>query len=307
MTPKMEFTNEWVIPGIYVKKYSILYKPTGEQDRFGRLYTSVNTSGVVETFQEKNETCLPAIRLYWIKPLFRGEISVMVTIAGRSKSASAKPEVSAPIVNIVPQTTTDVPPVFVDENVLKFGKISKGITVSALCATGSDGAGEFRFLQRVTFDRTVTRRQEFATQIRDSTERTRTTEWVLDRKDEIQDAWHFQNRSLHLNNIDAGGITMTDSPEITTLRTAISASVADETFDLRLMYRPDGEDSIWVSLKTVTWGWSAMASGVPAFSLAIIGNPVIKPINVEDSVDLPIWSLRALDVPLERSTVTTSR
>jgi hypothetical protein len=56
------------------------------------------------------------------------------------------------------------------------------------------------------------------------------------------------------------------------------------------MYKPDGEDSIWVTLRLLTWYWFGVASkdGSGDWSLDTWDAPSNAPASV-DWVSLPVW------------------
>jgi hypothetical protein len=90
------------------------------------------------------------------------------------------------------------------------------------------------------------------------------------------------------------GAAYADSPA-TPLTADLRAKSANESFELYLMYKPAGADSIWVTLSQGTWGWagSTTRTGAPA-SAANVWTPVagasMPSSNGADSTALPVWT-----------------
>ncbi len=72
-------------------------------------------------------------------------------------------------------------------------------------------------------------------------------------------------------------------------------SSANDSFHLYLMYRPDGADSIWVTLQRANWSWKGETTriGAPASAAnnwnAISGGAMTNDANGADTTDLPVW------------------
>ena len=65
-----------------------------------------------------------------------------------------------------------------------------------------------------------------------------------------------------------------------------------DSFNLYLMYCPDGDDSIWVSLSLIQWNWGGNAvNGVDGWTLTP-GSANFPPANVtgSDCTTLPQWN-----------------
>ena len=67
----------------------------------------------------------------------------------------------------------------------------------------------------------------------------------------------------------------------------------DDEFENYLMYRPDGDNSIWVTLKVIEWDWDASATCTDAHwtldSGSTPSSPSVRYIS-EQSTTLPIWT-----------------
>lgn len=64
-----------------------------------------------------------------------------------------------------------------------------------------------------------------------------------------------------------------------------------QDFQLFLMYRPSG--GIWVTLKEIDWGWSAVvshATGTGWTANAFESTPTLRGPTITDSSSLPMWT-----------------
>jgi len=90
------------------------------------------------------------------------------------------------------------------------------------------------------------------------------------------------------------GAAYADSPG-TPLTSNLRSKTANESFQLFLMYKPSGADSIWVTLRQGAWTWQGTATrtGAPA---AATNNWVLGPgarmtrTAPTDSTTLPVWT-----------------
>jgi hypothetical protein len=104
-------------------------------------------------------------------------------------------------------------------------------------------------------------------------------------------------------NISAGGSTTlngsnySDSPG-NGLSTAEQQSSAADSFELYLMYKPGGLDSIWVTLAMANWSWAGQTTriGAPASPAnnwnAVSGASMTNDANGADTTSLPTWTGR---------------
>jgi hypothetical protein len=95
-----------------------------------------------------------------------------------------------------------------------------------------------------------------------------------------------------VQNIAAGGTSISsadDMPSEELTDTDVKASATDE-FKLYLMYRPDGKDSIWVTLSVIRWNWSGSATNTAGnWSVDPGAHPPPKDPVGSDSTELPKW------------------
>jgi hypothetical protein len=78
-------------------------------------------------------------------------------------------------------------------------------------------------------------------------------------------------------------VSFVDNPGIGTMLGVVPVSLTD-LFQTYLMWNP-GDDSIWVTLGIVSWGWS----GTEWWGTTLTSSSVTPP-TYSDSDDFPVWS-----------------
>ncbi|MBK8271344.1 MAG: hypothetical protein IPK83_24690 [Planctomycetes bacterium] len=88
------------------------------------------------------------------------------------------------------------------------------------------------------------------------------------------------------------GAAYADSPS-TPLTATLNAKSADESFELYLMYKPDGADSIWVTLGMGTWTWAGRTTRIttpPGTNWTAAAAAGMSKHDGANSTVLPVWT-----------------
>jgi hypothetical protein len=100
----------------------------------------------------------------------------------------------------------------------------------------------------------------------------------------------YGGTTVNLSNSDTKAIMQADSP--TSPLAGYKKATADDSFETYLMYKPSGADSVWVTLRMLTWNWSGTAAlGGGGWGVAG-GTPANPSQNIDssDSATLPEWA-----------------
>ncbi|WP_131818148.1 hypothetical protein [Planctopirus hydrillae] len=302
MTPEVEFTNEWALPGKFVKNYIITYIPT-DRDVPGTSYKAVDTRGEMVFFTD-SELSQTIVQPYWILAKSSQALDVTVRVNSRNKTATTDFSANAPVVHTTATTTDATPAILFRRTQLGLGRFSPsdnlkpGFSMDVSVTTGSDQAGCFRILQLIDTKR-------FYTIIRSSVGTTLRVEiaidsdgFVLDRKNEVLGQWNYQNAELCVGSHRTVSFPepITDSPTYLFAGNAISGFVANEQFRTYVMYQPAGDATIWVPVKLVTWQWDASINRASASAEwpSLPNGSVSSAMSL--TPDVPEWSGRILDI-----------
>lgn len=87
--------------------------------------------------------------------------------------------------------------------------------------------------------------------------------------------------------LDVSEFSMADSPGIN-LTTSIQKVVATDTAKSWLMFKPQGDNSIWIPLKVISWSWNGEAEKIEGIWQKTIGTRTTP--TVEDPVAFPKWT-----------------
>ncbi|WP_437498394.1 hypothetical protein [Sorangium sp. So ce1099] len=242
------------------------------------------------------------VSFYWISGTFAGEnktVTVNATVQGVAKTKTVTFTVFRPRMDSFTTTASSVnicvgnypwaPGATVIAAYLPPSTV--GIEWNAQVTAPAGGSGKVAFTQLINKTRTI--KPNVGPMLRNSSGGA----YVLDDGAGIQ-----YNR---VQAIAAGGSTSFDwattgsgdSPS-TTLTATMMATSLDLAFRLYLMYKPDGADSIWVTLGSATWSCTGQTTriGAPAATTNNWNAPAgagIPHTNGSDSTVLPEWTGQA--------------
>lgn len=167
---------------------------------------------------------------------------------------------------------------------LHFGSAaSPGITWNAQVTTPADGAGQIAFTQVVNVDLRQTKDDVGSTKQKF----TSNGAFILD------DALGIQyDGTTAIGDSDTKNHSKNDTPGLPLTADLKKRSADDFHFRLYLMYRPSGADSIWATLRELTWEWSGSATKnttTGVWSLDAGASSSVNP-GSSDSTALPEWN-----------------
>ena len=237
--------KKWVIGGTKVKNYD---------------QTSVAIAAK-EDLQAADLQNQDEVAFYWIDGGAEIEVEFSATVNGTSATAKAMFDVNRPKANYYKGIqTTLIRPVDVRRNGLKFGLYfgaydsSPGIKWEAEVATPANGQGEIAIVQLVNVLHERTSDDAANTKERLSSD----GKLVLDNA--VVSPIYF-DEVTKLGNNDTQTYSNSDSPG-NPLGPGRKFVTATDSFETYLMYKPTGDDSIWVTLSVLTWSWSGSATRV---------------------------------------------
>jgi hypothetical protein len=150
----------------------------------------------------------------------------------------------------------------------------------------ADGDGLIGFTQLILINRSRTSNSGKVSQLSSG------GAYVLDGNEGIQYRGAQQIKANHTASLS--GYIYADSPN-TELKVGFQSYSVDESFELYLMYKPAGTDSIWVTLGKGTWGYAGQATrkGTPASTTNEWKRGPKVPMKKSDGVDsveIPQWN-----------------
>ena len=85
---------------------------------------------------------------------------------------------------------------------------------------------------------------------------------------------------------------VTEDAPSTPLTNNITQAIVNDTFQMWLMFKPDGSGSVWVPLKIINWGWNAQATRTGTFWDVNVDRPQFTPNtpSVSDTEAYPDWN-----------------
>jgi hypothetical protein len=233
-----------------------------------------------------------SVGYFWIDEGNGQVVTCSATVGGVPLSASATFNVLSPRVDsFVAWMTSDSPPVNCDRdlnnaiepNCLHFGHQppggSIGMTCSANVATPTGGTGNLGITQLVNFANCITRSGS------STSTKSSNNNYVLDDLNGVQ-----YSGPDPIGNNDIRPIASADGPWQGLSGIRVTESFSAETY---LMYKPSGDDSIWVTKAQLNWSFSGTCSRPPNGTWTMNGGTATVPTNGSPSTLLPTWSGRA--------------
>jgi len=270
----LAMTNiQWTIPGETVKTYT------------QSVAAGTKTVLAVGDKQQNNLT------FYWISGGLK-VVQVSATVGGRNLLTLVSFNVFAPANVTCTSETGDVAvgnPGFPDADLeLHYGtNITSGIEWTCKAKAREGGSGQIAATQLTNKNHTRTtnagENQTLGTE----------GDWQLDNTVPYDSAVPIlAGASATWTSDDSPGTPLTDG---------LSKKGADQKFRLYFMYKPDGIDSIWVTLQRLDWNWGGKTTRVGAPEGA--GNNWNQPTDVDDtpdpdgadSTELPTWTANIKD------------
>ena len=266
--------HQWTIGGNRIKNYT----------------QSLNEGSKIAL--EVSDLTDDTVTFYWIDGGENIGVAYEASIHGLPFAAAVNCDVERPDAALTSVTTPLNPPISVRFGYMRYGSSApneQGIRWDAEVSAPDIGAGQIAFLQLVNVYRTRT---------------------LKDLSNTVE-VW-TSNGQYYLDTIGStplygddattigGGATQvhskTDTPG-SPLSTIYQRRSAADEFQLYLMYRPSGVDSIWVTLRRLDWFWSgaAVRDGNDEWIMESGQASSQNPGSV-NSVALPLWPGRAQDI-----------
>ncbi len=261
---------QWKVPGFAISNY-----------------VANGNSGIVYTnFPTDNSNVI----FYWADGANDRIVQCSAVVSGKPVAATATFSVLRPTATLTPQLTTNQPSVSIsvagypgDGISLHPGSYdSPAITWIGIVTTPANGAGAIAFTQLAAPERHVIYTNGVA------------EKWTSNGTNMLDGIYGVQYAGE--TPIGGGGTrswVQSDTPQagVDVLK---YASVNDH-FQTYLMYKPDGDNSIWVTLQTLNWSWGGMATkgtnGVWSLS-----NSTLTTTEGSDSTILPQWNGSAANI-----------
>ena len=224
-------------------------------------YTANNTTGTVT---QLSNTSGSSINFYWVDGGNGRQVQLSATINGQTVTASATFNVKRPTGQVTTQTGT----VNVDNLALKlrYGTFIdngiNGIAFSSNITIPSGFSGSLKWVQIAT---------------------------PLRRRRLNSGAWErWTGAGLDTQFPYDTGSTTNDSPE-TALESIYQEKTVNDSFEMWLMFLPDGTDSILVPLRKVNWSWAgdAVRSGQ---SWSLVSSSNTQNPSDADTTTYPTWT-----------------
>ena len=205
------------------------------------------------------------VSFYWIDDP-GGDVTVTfsVKVDGSDYSANAKFNVLRPTASFTSQTTTANPPVSVGPSPtdlsipcsLNYGAVGNpGITFTGQVTAPQGGEGQIAITQAIN---TCRRWRDNAGVV---STRSSNGNYISDNKENTNDgAGYVKDESLWPIGDDATETTTSEDCPAFALDQNHNWAYAYDQFKTYLVYRPKGDDSIWVTLSVIEWSWGGSAS-----------------------------------------------
>lgn len=230
-------------------------------------YTASASQGQVT---ELTSLTSSTVDFYWVDGEEGRQVTYSVTIGSRNFTATATFNVKRPTSNV---TTTTGPILVRDEDgncILRFG------------VPGSPGIDFIRTRQLPAGFSGTTQWVQIADPVRRE-KRNNSTCWQLTGGGLDRD---YPYETVEQTTEDSPGANLEDN--------SVEESV-DDSYTMWLMFKPSQAGSIWVPLKQVTWGWTALARrNAPGCNWILVSSSK-KTVVVTDTTEFPAWSNLAND------------
>lgn len=254
-----------------------------------RTYSQSRSRGVKKVI-ESSDLQSELVVFYWIDGGNDIEVTYTANVDGTTKSATVKINVERPTATLISTTTPLQPPIGLRLGHLRFGVLAPneyGISWSGVVTTSDIGEGEVAFVQLVNADRRRTLKDE------DSTKMKMTSNGLFF-LDSLNNIVQYLSVVTPIGGNDTKSQSNTDSPgtdiENYSGGFGYSRISMNDQYRLYLMYKPDGDGSIWVTLRRLDWFCNGAAS------LNDVNEWVLEPgqssshnPGSSNSIELPEW------------------
>lgn len=232
-----------------------------------------------------------AVTYYWVGTgggSVGTTVKVSLVVGARAFARSTHFIVWRPGAALDSPTTENDPPVDVGPNdinpgeTLHFGtRASPGITWNGSVQTPAIGAGEIAYVQLINYKVGVVENGARSAEA--------SRGFILD-DDPGADAGNpSYEAAVAIGNNDNKPVSSNDSPAMILIPELSAAGRIDE-FKTYLVYKPQGADSIWVTLREVEWNWSGLATKDAQGNWQLApGATSSKNPPSKDSSTLPTW------------------
>ncbi len=242
-------------------------------------YTTNNTTGTLTQLSAADKR-RSQIQFYWVGGAANRQVRVDVVINGRLRcSARASFNVIRPkLVHFTSRTANVAVGSPFGNTELYFGNPVPGIAWEGRVTTGAGAAGRLQYVQVVDTDR------RFRTNGGVSRQITSGGTFVLDSSVPY-------SPSIAIPNSATRTIRSNDTPGTRLFATRNAASVNEGySFNLYLMYRPNGVGNIWVPLGRLDWHWCGHATrGAGGWVLSPGSRNSVNPAGA-DTFAFPVWT-----------------
>lgn len=242
-------------------------------------YQRSNTKATITPLDEVSN---PSVSFYWIAGGAGKHASHKVQVGSDTAEASVEYEVLRPEGTLKSVTTPLVPKVGVRLNLwLSFGDGfdgEYGITWTGKIKTMADEAGKISLVQVGCSDWRKTR--DTGEKIR----RTSGTDFLAD------DPVPYANEEVAVADNATAEIVNSDTPGIGLERVDRKGAI-DDQYRLYLTYKPDGSDSIWVTLARLDWHCKGSAVSTDGSNWTEVDGGQSSSVNPagSDNSELPTW------------------
>jgi hypothetical protein len=250
------------------------------------------------------EKASSAVDFNWINGSFNGalkKVTAHVTSSAASRGAQVVFKVYRPRVDQFTSTKTSAVPWINQVGVyIVFGLANdQGVKIDGKATMPAVGGGDVSIFQMIDFKYSFTKDDGHNTK----TKKSSNGSYVLDSAPDQTDA-PYQNLISTANASAQASIHVDDVPGFA--KQAVNKFTGlNARFEDYLMFKPDGADSIWVSLRKNTWNvtFSASKDALGAWTIDNPKSPVNVPPNGKETTQLPEWQthsraiLNAAEVP----------
>jgi hypothetical protein len=270
--------HQWTIGGNRIKSYT----------------QSLNEGVKVEL--ESSDLEADTVEFYWIDGGEDIEVKYEAVVAGHPVSAVVNLDVERPTATLTSVTTPLEPPISIRLGYLRFGYPApneEGIRWNAEVTAPDIGSGQIAFVQLVNLYRTRTLKDEGNT----------TEIWTSNGQYYLDTSGGNPLYGDDSTTI-GGGATQAHSKSDSPGSPLHSVSPpgyqrrsANDNFRLYLMYKPSGDDSIWVTLRRLDWLWSGAAARNESDEWVMeSGQSSSQNPGSANSIELPLWPGRAQEI-----------
>ncbi|MCP9494305.1 MAG: Ig-like domain-containing protein [Pyrinomonadaceae bacterium MAG19_C2-C3] len=238
-------------------------------------YTASNMEGKVTPLEDLNNTSLS---FYWVSGGDNRQVTYSVTVRGRAYSGRVTFNVKRPTVTVTART-----------GVVSVRQFPGEVDYELLCGvvSGPNAAPGIRFTRTNLMVPTGFSGDTYWVQLANVSRTRRRNDGT---NETFTDAG--LDTAFPYSSNDPNATETQDSPG---LRLTINFNYAtvNDSFQMWLMFKPSGDNSIFVPLRRVNWGWSGSAErpGTPFWNL--VAGSSVQASSPADSTTHPTWTKRA--------------